>query len=503
MLSADPLTQGYGCMDVHTGSRTFSTGAAHPPGESPASPARTIVIVGAGFSGTAVAMNLLRLPQAQPLRVVLIEREVMARGTAYGRQHRAYLLNVPAGRMSASSTDPLEFLAFAQRRHPDATAADFLPRELYGEYLESALACAAQAAPAHVQLERIRGHVIAIEREHRGAGLRLHLENGLRLTADTIVLALGNPAPKPLPGSERLPQARYVADPWRAPPQFRAGETVLLVGTGLTMADIALAGDAAAQGRATIHAISRHGLIPAPQREARQVEPRSGAATLARAAAVSVRRLVRAVRSLAEDIEVRGGDWREAVTLVRNLVPALWQSLPAAERRRFLRHVRGYWEVHRHRLPERTWAALSELWRAGRLHVHAGRIERLETADRQVRVRWRARGARSAKTLLVDRVINCTGPDYDARHSRERLLRSLLAQGVAVADPLGLGIRTDERGALIDASGRVSGRLYYVGPMLRPRYWETTAVPELRVHAERLAWHLAGDAGSGAHVRVA
>ena len=94
----------------------------------------------------------------------------------------------------------------------------------------------------------------------------------------------------------------------------------------------------------------------------------------------------------------------------------------------------------------------------------------------------------------------CSRP---ARHSRERLLRSLLAQGVAVADPLGLGIRTDERGALIDASGRVSGRLYYVGPMLRPRYWETTAVPELRVHAERLAWHLAGDAGSGAHVRVA
>ena len=490
-------------MDVHTGSRTFSTGAAHPPGESPASPARTIVIVGAGFSGTAVAMNLLRLPQAQPLRVVLIEREVMARGTAYGRQHRAYLLNVPAGRMSASSADPLEFLAFAQRRHPDATAADFLPRELYGEYLESALACAARAAPPHVQLERIRGHVIAIEREHRGAGLRLHLENGLRLTADTIVLALGNPAPE-APAGERAPAAgalrgRPLAGT-AAVPRRRdraAGRHRPHHGRHRTRRRCRGA------GRATIHAISRHGLIPAPQREARQVEPRSGAATLARAAAVSVRRLVRAVRSLAEDIEVRGGDWREAVTLVRNLVPALWQSLPAAERRRFLRHVRGYWEVHRHRLPERTWAALSELWRAGRLHVHAGRIERLEPAERQVRVRWRARGARSAKTLLVDRVINCTGPDYDARHSRERLLRSLLAQGVAVADPLGLGIRTDERGALIDASGRVSGRLYYVGPMLRPRYWETTAVPELRVHAERLAWHLASDAGSGAHVRVA
>ena len=489
-------------MDVRLISEAAATEPVeYLPGDSP--PARTIVIVGAGFSGTAVAINLLRLPHAQPLRVVLVEREAMGRGTAYGRQHRSYLLNVPAGRMSASSADPMEFLAFAQRERPDATAADFLPRELYGEYLESSLACASQAAPPHVQLERIRGHVVALEREHRGPGLRLHLEDGLTLTADTVVLALGNPAPKPLPGSEHVPDRCYVADPWRAPPEFRAGETVLLVGTGLTMADIALAGDAAAQGKATIHAISRHGLMPTPQREARQIEPRSGAGTLARAASLSVRGLVRAVRALAEDIEVRGGDWREAITLVRNLLPALWQRLPLGERRRFLRHVRGYWEVHRHRLPERTWSALNELWRAGRLRVHAGRVERIEPAGRQVRVSWRARGARRAAPLLVDRVINCTGPDYDARHSSERLLRSLLAQGVAVADPLGLGIRTDERGALIDATGRVSGSLYYVGPMLRPRYWETTAVPELRVHAERLAWHLASGAGSRARVRLA
>jgi len=489
-------------MDVRLRSGTAATGLVeYLPAERAA--ARTILIVGAGFSGTAVAISLLRLPHSQPLRVVLVEREAMARGTAYGRQHRSYLLNVPAGRMSASSADPMEFLAFAQRGRPDATAADFLPRELYGEYLESSLAGASQAAPSHVQLERIRGHVIALEREHRGPGLHLHLENGLTVAADTVVLALGNPAPKPLPGSEHVRDGGYVADPWRAPPEFRAGETVLLVGTGLTMADIALAGDSSAQGGATIHAISRHGLIPTPQREARQIEPRSGAGMLARAASLSVRRLLRAVRALAEDIEVRGGDWREAITLVRNLLPALWQRLPLGERRRFLRHVRGYWEVHRHRLPERTWSALNELWRSGRLQVHAGRIERIEPAGRQVRVRWRARGARNAATLLVDRVINCTGPDYDARHSRERLWRSLLAQGIAVADPLGLGIRTDERGALIDASGRVSGTLYYVGPMLRPRYWETTAVPELRVHAERLAWHLASDAGSRARVRRA
>jgi uncharacterized NAD(P)/FAD-binding protein YdhS len=215
-----------------------------------------------------------------------------------------------------------------------------------------------------------------------------------------------------------------------------------------------------------------------------------------RGQSVSVRRLVREVRSLAEDIELRGGDWREAITAVRSVAPALWQRMAPGERQRFLRHVRCYWDVHRHRLPQPTWSGLNDLRRAGRLHLHAGRLLDLKALDRKVQVTWRARGANAATTLLVDRVVNCTGPQYDLRHTRERLLRSLLAEGLATPDALGLGIATDERGALIDASGRAATKLYYVGPMLRPRFWETTAVQELRTHAEHLARHVAASLAS-------
>ena len=204
-----------------------------------------------------------------------------------------------------------------------------------------------------------------------------------------------------------------------------------------------------------------------------------------------MRRLVREVRALAEDIERGGGDWREAIAAVRGVTPQLWQRLAAQERKRFLRHVRAYWDVHRHRLPQRSWAALNELRRKGRLYVHAGRILAMQPAGRQLHVTWRARGMDVPTTVLVDRVVNCTGPQYDVRRTRERLLRSLIAQGMAVSDPLGLGIVTDEFGALVDASGRVAANLHYVGPLLRPRHWETTAVQELRTHAEELAWHLA------------
>jgi uncharacterized NAD(P)/FAD-binding protein YdhS len=491
-------------MDTQAASRAGDARQLADPirAPEPAAHPRTIVIVGAGFSGTAVALNLLRLPQARPLRIVLLERTRvrMMRGAAYARDRNPHLLNVPAGRMSASSADPLEFLRFAQRVQPGATAEHFLPRRLYGDYLESTLTTAAMLSPPHVRLDRVHREAVGIERLRRSRRVRVHLEGSAPIDADSVVLALGNPPPGRLPGAEQLSgSGRYVADPWRTPPTFRPGETVLIVGTGLTMADVALAGNQAAKGRAVIHAISRHGLTPAQQTRVdygRTLGVHDGA--LLRAASVSLARLVRGVRALAEDAELNGGDWHEVIASVRTLAPSLWQRLSAREKRRFLRHVRCYWDVHRHRLPERTGSALDELRTQGTLQVHAGRLLRLAPAGRRISVTWRARGQSADRTLLVDRVINCTGPDYDPRHSDERLLRSLTAQAVAVADPLGLGLATGEFGALVDASGRVADDIFYIGPMLRARHWETSAVQELRVHAEQLARHVTMRAAAGA-----
>jgi uncharacterized NAD(P)/FAD-binding protein YdhS len=185
-----------------------------------------------------------------------------------------------------------------------------------------------------------------------------------------------------------------------------------------------------------------------------------------------------------------GGDWREVINHLRNLAPQLWQRMPTRERQRFLRHLRPYWDIHRHRLPRQTLAEIEKLRDERKLSVQAGRILSLERAAGQVRVTWRPRGTRVPMTLLVDRVINCTGPNYDPRRSRDPLVISLLAQGLAIPDSLGQGLRTSAFGALLDAQGRCNRGLYYLGPMLRPDHWESTAVPELREHAARLAQHL-------------
>jgi uncharacterized NAD(P)/FAD-binding protein YdhS len=458
---------------------------------------RTIAIVGGGFSGTVVAAHLLRLSYWKPLRVVLVERTGdFGRGAAYARSSYPYVLNVPAGRMSGSSRDPMEFLRFARPRQPGATSDDFLPRSLFGDYLQSLLREAELGCPPHVRLERVQGDVRSIERLGGLEALRLKLADGRLLSADDVVLALGNPPPARLPGADALGLDRYIDSPWMAPPAINPGETVLVVGTGLTMADAVVAGADQARDRVVFHAISRHGLIPPSQSSFRFRQERceGDSGVLLRAASFSARRLMRAVRELAEDLERQGGDWREAVTFVRNLAPALWQRLSTRERRRFLRHARIYWDIHRHRLPQQTLAALEQLRQNEKLQVHAGHIVDLTPDGERVRVAWRPRGSTETRTLFVDRVINCTGPDYNSRRSRDPLLCSLLSQGLITADPLGLGLRTSANGALIDARGRVAADLYYIGPMLRADHWESTAAQELRGHAERLARHLTAPA---------
>jgi len=425
---------------------------------------------------------------------MLLERTGnFARGVAYAEREHPYLLNVPASRMSASSAEPLQFLKYAQRREPRTSADDFLPRALYGDYLEEFLAAAELAAPHGVRVEKLHGEVSAIERPERTSPLQVVLANGRRLVADDVVLASGNPPPATLPVTKALSgSSLFSSDPWSRPLGVRPEESVLIIGTGLTMVDVVLAATSRGQPWPTIHAISRHGLVPPAQSRFRVDAFKGDGNMLLLAASSSLLRLLRSARVLAREAQRMGGDWREAVTFVRHMAPTLWQRLPEHERRRFLRHVRAYWDIHRHRLPPETVVRLDELRRAGALHIHAGRLTQLTPAEQAISVTWTPRGQKRSQQLAVNRVINCTGPDYDLRRSRDPLLKSLVNSGLAVADSLGLGLKTGAHGALMDAEGWPGLHLYYLGPMLRADHWEATAVLELRGHAERLASHLTG-----------
>jgi len=196
-------------------------------------------------------------------------------------------------------------------------------------------------------------------------------------------------------------------------------------------------------------------------------------------------------RDLAREVEQRGGDWREVITFIRTLAPALWRRLPDTEQRRFVRHLQAHWDVHRHRLPPQLSERLAYLRRSGKLQVNAGRIRAVTAVGDRLRVDWHARGGET-QVLTVDLLVNATGPDYSLRRSADPLLNSLRTAGLVSEDALDLGLRTAEYGVCLDTEGVPSPHLYYLGPMLRANHWEATAATELRDHAERLAAHLAG-----------
>jgi len=454
---------------------------------------RTIVIVGGGFCGTVLAANLLRRPPPGPTRLVLIERDgAVGRGVAYADRGFPYLLNVPASRMSANTAAPNEFLEFVQRRIPNASGEDFMPRALYGEYLQEFLMAAQLSAPSNVRLDVLHGEVTNVRRLERHLPLQIELRDGRKLTADDVVLALGNPKPASLAvAAPVVDHPAYVADPWSTQLQFSRDQKILLIGSGLTAADVINAASADPQRTPTLHALSRHGLVPPRQTAFRPDAFKGDGNALILAASTSLRGLTKSVRLLAREAESVGGDWREAITFVRNMAPTIWQRLSEHDRVRFLRHLRALWDVHRHRLPLQLIQRIDALRKAERLYVHAGQLLRFADRDGRVEVTWRRRGTRSEHTEVFDRVVNCTGPDYAIARSTEPLWRSLLQCGLCVSDPLGLGLRTGPRGAVIDADGWPGPHLFYVGPMLRADLWEATAASELRVHAERLAALLA------------
>jgi uncharacterized NAD(P)/FAD-binding protein YdhS len=458
---------------------------------------QTIVIVGAGFCGSVLAVSLLRRPPAMPAEIVLVERGAsIARGVAYASHEVPYVLNVPAGRLSVEPNDPMQFLKFVRQVHPDADAEDFVPRSLYGDYLEDVLERAERSAPPHVTLRRVFGEVIDIARrpmvDAAPKPLVAALADGGSIPADRVVLALGNP-PSPLHSWARglSNHPAYVHDPWRLPKSLRAHHSVLIVGSGLTMVDVALALSLESGEVPRVRTISRHGLLPLGQTIFRPTAVQGGGENLLSQAS-SIRRVIAGTRALARQVEELGGDWREAVTFVRHLAPELWRTLPPAERRRFLRHAQSYWDIHRQRLPPRMAQRIEHMRRSGRLQIHAGRIRQLVPEGHELRVVWRRRGSGENESFPVDAVINATGPDYAVRRSSDPLLRSLQDHGLVSADDLDLGLRTGANGACVSADGVTSRELFYLGPMLRADHWEATAVPELRAHAESLARHLAG-----------
>jgi uncharacterized NAD(P)/FAD-binding protein YdhS len=422
-----------------------------------------VVIIGAGAAGVLSAIALLRSGERA---VVLAERDASwGMGPAYATSDPQHLLNVPASKLSVETDRPCNFLEWASTRVAGVTGASFLPRGLYGEYLRHSLDAAARTSPGR-GLVRITGEATALHRactRIRDDRVRVAFRDGRSIYASHVVLALGNPPPRPLAGGA----GRVINDPWRActAEMIRRNDSVSLIGTGLTAVDVALS--LVGRGhRGAIRMVSRHGLLPRAH-DVRPTRPRDIPRVPHPATARSALAWLRATVSEAN------GDWRAVFDAVRPCTNEIWRGWPEREQERFLRHAARYWEVHRHRLAPEVARSVHELVESGRIQIVRGTAMSAPDAhDGQ----W---------------VINCTGPNFDLSASPSPLIRSLFETGIADPGSLGLGFAVAGDGSLRDGSGGASAAISVVGPLRRGSEWETTAIPEIRNQAEQLACRIA------------
>jgi uncharacterized NAD(P)/FAD-binding protein YdhS len=453
------------------------------PGPATPSGKRPIAVVGAGFSGTIAALKLLRrLPTDQP--VILCERAPeFAKGVAYATGESDHLLNVRAANMSALDDEPLHFEEWLKRRAPnghegmhETSAGLFASRGLYGQYLRSILDYAMRETAGHAQLRLMPDDVTDVVSD-RG-GYELVCASGQRLQVSGIVLANGN-----LPPEEKA-DPRICENPWgaKAWAKLDGDLPVMIVGTGLTMVDLAISMRRRGfKGR--IVAMSRGGMLPT--RHAPGGAWPTPQFTLAEEQSLPL--LMAHLRDEVFAAAEQGIGWRAVIDSMRPVTASLWSRLPLAERQRFLRHARRYWDVHRHRMAPPHADLIETMQQDGSLSVIGGRIRSFDSTPAHVRVTYASRGKNGAvETLDVQRVIMASGLEHISR-TRDPLMQNLLDRGLVRVDRQGLGIDVTDGLNVVKEEGTPAERMWALGPIVRGVFWECVAVPDIRVQATHVA----------------
>ncbi|ADB31206.1 HI0933 family protein [Kribbella flavida DSM 17836] len=439
----------------------------------------TVAVIGAGAAGTLVAARLLDAAAGRTMRIVLIDPgPATGQGAAYSTPDGRHLLNVPAAGMSALPDRPDDFVDWLRDRvDAGIKPSTFVARARYGDYLAEHLAGCARRSSA--VLERRHARVVTVDHTGRRQ-LTVRLDTGEALVARAAVLATGTSpgiawAPSGLAGSDRL-----VVDPW-APGALEglSGSDILLVGTGLTMVDVALSLDRPSR---SVHAVSRQGVVPAVHR-AEKTPPVAAPPELAESNDLATLRTA-LLRHVVETVR-RTGDWRAAVDGLRPITAAVWKRLSEHDKLEFLRNDARTWDAHRHRMAPVTAERLAAVRETGRLCLHRGEVVAAEDTGDAVKVLLS-----DGTAMTVGAVVNCTGPVAAA--SADPLLASLLADGLARSGSAGLGLETADDGRLLGATGR-RAPMWTLGALRRGGLWESTALPEIRGQAAEVAKAVLGD----------
>lgn len=450
----------------------------------------TILIIGGGFAGAALAIRLLDQTDTK-LRIVIAEpRPEIGRGVAYSTTETVHLVNGPASHFSLYDDDP-EHLANWTRAHGtdgDWTPPEgdlmpvFIPRRVFGRYVIEELARATEAAAGRATVEHLRSRIVSLSPD--SGTIIARAEDGRRIVADQAVLATGVfPFAK---GSTGIPDhPRHVSNPWdpKALDRLTGARDVLLIGASLSMIDMVASLESRGfQGR--YHVISRRGHLIEDRRDPGAEPDILDPENLPR----STRDLLAQVAAARRRVLARGDDWQMLTAGLRDHIRPLWDKASDAERRRFARHLRALWDVTLHLAAPPAFAAMAAARDQGRFGARAARLMGVEIEGDRLTATLRPRGSTRTETLTVDGIVDCRGhQEHDWRRIEAPLVKQLLAIGLVRPHATGFGIDATAQGEVIGRDGQPRDDLFAIGHPLRGVSWESSSINEQLTQATALS----------------
>jgi uncharacterized NAD(P)/FAD-binding protein YdhS len=391
-------------------------------------PRKNIAIIGCGASGVAVFHHLIRNYQKENQKIsitIFDKNNFRNKGIAYSTTNINHLLNVPAYRMGIVDDDRYDFVKWLKANDYDYYDHDFVPRSIYGLYLESIMELSKIiASQKGIKYQFINEEITEIKSKKK------YFLIGKK-SFNTCVLATGIEL-KNNPKNFWFDQIE----------NYLNYNEVHILGSGLTSLDaITTLQDAGYKGTIFVH--SRKGLMPIPHNATGSNHQKANSPLKSEDANLPLSQIFKKFKETCKN----SPNWQDVFNSIRPITQELWKNFNVKKKEQFTRHCLRFWNVHRHRCPPIQYQKIEKL-------IHDKKLFFTTTKP------------------PTKKIINCTGFDFSFSNI---LIKNLIKFGIVKYDDLNAGIIS------------VKPNFYIVGAANFGSIFETTAIPEITTQSHQVA----------------
>jgi len=389
-----------------------------------------IVIIGFGFSGLAFLASFVKNCTASSITDIDIfeKSDNLARGLAYSTNDLDHLLNVPAYKMSIFEDTPDDLMQWFLQNGYNYDKNAFIPRLIYGQYLESVF---------NDTLNLAKRKNITINIYHKEIKNIEKVNNGFIIFEtfyNKVIYTCGNFA-KQIPNTISCFHEKAITS--------IMSKDVMIFGTGLSMIDVCLTLNKNIHIK-NITAISRNAKLQSihkPEYFDIKIDP---TITLNDVKNLKLSDIIHKFRISLNKHE----DWRIGFDSIRPISQNLWMGLDMKDKKKFLTKILSFYSKCRHRIPPMQMGVINRMLENGKLKIMKGNYKdfiKLEIPK-----------------------INCLGIEMNVKKIQNELLHNLISNNILKIHETNFGI-----------SSNITN-FHVISPLLIGELGEIIAVPELR-----------------------